>query len=31
MGAVYLGQHQLLGRRAVIQVLLQELSARPTS
>jgi eukaryotic-like serine/threonine-protein kinase len=29
MGAVYLGQHQLLGRRAAIKVLLPELSARP--
>ncbi|HMG55931.1 MAG TPA: protein kinase [Kofleriaceae bacterium] len=29
MGAVYLGQHQLLGRRAAIKVLLTELSARP--
>ena len=28
MGAVYLGQHQLLGRRAAIKVLLPELSAR---
>ena len=29
MGAVYLGQHQLLGRRAAIKVLLPDLSARP--
>src|SRR5206468_4072431 len=29
MGAVYLGQHQLLGRRAAIKILLPELSARP--
>jgi serine/threonine-protein kinase len=29
MGAVYLGEHQLLGRRAAIKVLLPELSARP--
>ena len=29
MGAVYPGQHQLLGRRAAIKVLLPELSARP--
>jgi len=29
MGAVYLGQHQLLGRRAAIKVLLPALSARP--
>src|SRR6185295_5692058 len=29
MGVVYLGQHQLLGRRAAIKVLLPELSARP--
>ena len=29
MGAVYLGQHQLLGRHAAIKVLLPELSARP--
>src|SRR5215475_13544864 len=29
MGAVYLGQHTLLGRRAAIKVLLPELSARP--
>ncbi len=29
MGAVYLGQHTLLGRRAAIKVLLPALSARP--
>jgi len=29
MGAVYLGQHTLLGRRAAIKVLLPTLSARP--
>ncbi len=29
MGAVYLGQHQLLGRHAAIKVLLPGLSARP--
>src|ERR1700712_5425276 len=29
MGAVYLGQHTLLGRRAAIKVLLPMLSARP--
>jgi len=29
MGAVYLGQHTLLGRRAAIKVLLPDLSARP--
>jgi len=29
MGAVYLGQHTLLGRRAAIKVLLPELSSRP--
>jgi serine/threonine-protein kinase len=29
MGTVYLGQHTLLGRRAAIKVLLNELSARP--
>ena len=29
MGVVFLGQHQLLGRRAAIKVLLPELSARP--
>ena len=29
MGAVYLGQHALLGRRAAIKVLLPALSARP--
>jgi serine/threonine-protein kinase len=29
MGVVYLGQHQLLGRRAAIKVLLPDLSARP--